>query len=182
LFKSVVSNFVESWKSPSGSNAPFIEKVYEVGLSWKARNRFDAYRTHLNAKKSATLEHSTFHSSQCICDLGTKQTSEFCDYPSCGICSSVKSSFSHLAFGATHNDGAYGSGIYSYTNSSRADKHATSCISSPYRVMIMCSALTSKSYARRISSYTRSVVDGDTVVVGDADAIIPTHVIMYSNV
>jgi len=33
---------------------------------------------------------------------------------------------------------SHGNGLYSCTNPSRADRYATSCLSSPYRVMIAC--------------------------------------------
>jgi hypothetical protein len=100
----------------------------------------------------------SFHSSQCICDLGHKEP-VLCNYRSCGICSIVKSSFKSFAFGVTSNSGRcawncwlqwntnwwfrsrFGEGIYSYRNPAFADQYATSCTSSPYRVMIACDAL-----------------------------------------
>lgn len=50
----------------------------------------------------------TFHSSQCICDLGVRSSS-LCDVLSCGICKAVKSSFKVFAFGVPRNSGRYGS-------------------------------------------------------------------------
>ena len=98
----------------------------------------------------------SFHSSQCICDLGHKEPT-LCSYKSCGICLIVKSSFKSFAFGATSNIGRcvescwlkwncwwwsrFGDGIYSYRNPAYADQYATSCTSSPYRVMIACDEL-----------------------------------------
>lgn len=97
----------------------------------------------------------TFHASQCICDMGTKGT-VLCDWRSCGICNIVKSSFERVAFGAPGNKGRsvrylvtrfhrtqrllfrHGDGLYSSSDPSVADSYATSCLSSPYRVMIAC--------------------------------------------
>ncbi|KAF8449242.1 hypothetical protein L210DRAFT_3387990 [Boletus edulis BED1] len=79
----------------------------------------------------------TFHASQCICDMGTKGT-VLCDWHSCGICNIVKSAFERVAFGAPGNKGRHGDGLYSSTDPSVADRFATSCLSSPYRVMVAC--------------------------------------------
>ena len=97
----------------------------------------------------------SFHSSLCLCDLGTKGA-VLCSSKSCGICQIVKSRFKSFAFGALSNTGrwvvdcilgrieltrpiiSFGDGIYSYRNPALADVFATSCTSSPYRVMIVC--------------------------------------------
>ncbi|KAI5120712.1 hypothetical protein M0805_007673 [Coniferiporia weirii] len=171
-FKSVVSTFVDSWTTTK--KAPRVMKVLEVNLSRKGRNGFEAYRKYLQ-KQSQPFEIPTFHSSQCVCDLGTKSSHQLCEYPSCGLCSAVRSNFTKFAFGAPYNSGSQGDGVYSYTSSSRADKHATSCTTSPYRATILCSVLVENSHT------TKSVVNGDTVVVADADAIIPTHILLYSS-
>ena len=46
----------------------------------------------------------TFFSQQCICDLGTKFP-VLCDFKSCGICMSIKSSFRSFAFGSKQIEG-----------------------------------------------------------------------------
>ena len=53
----------------------------------------------------------------------------------------------------------YGTGVYSYTNSARADAHATSCTTSPYRIILMCSTLVrkKKSGSPQASTFTKSV-------------------------
>jgi hypothetical protein len=108
-----------------------------------------------------TQEIRTFHGAQCICDFGVKSTAP-CKIPSCGICNIVRSSFNAFAFGASYNTGRhvflvfsfflrltraffsfvscprYGKGVYSYENPVLADKFATSCASSPYRIVIAC--------------------------------------------
>ena len=63
-----------------------------------------------NLRKSLgykALEVTTFHSSQCICDLGAKSHASLCNIVSCGICSAVKSSFTEFAFGVKKNEGRY---------------------------------------------------------------------------
>ena len=79
----------------------------------------------------------TFHSTQCICDLGTNSL-KFCTWDSCGICAIIKSAFNTFEFGAKSNSGRFGSGVYSYLESSLADRHAVSTTTSPYRVMLAC--------------------------------------------
>ncbi|KAF8552233.1 hypothetical protein OG21DRAFT_1511746 [Imleria badia] len=88
--------------------------------------------------------------------MGTKGT-VLCDWRSCGICNIVKSGFECVAFGAPGNKGRsvqspsptfhrsslsmlfrHGDGLYSSTDPSVADRFATSCLSSPYRVMVAC--------------------------------------------
>jgi hypothetical protein len=163
----------------------------------------------------------TFHSTQCICDLGTS-SSRFCSYPSCGICAIIKSAFATFEFGAKSNSGRlvktdtqssqrvaltqmyarFGSGVYSYLESSLADRHAVSTTSSPYRVMLACEVnllphraqppkspgiLQSVSYHTRfltLGSHTNSLglqyVDGQSVFVSGAEAIVPKYLILYS--
>ncbi|TDL25747.1 hypothetical protein BD410DRAFT_887692 [Rickenella mellea] len=157
-FKSVVSNVVDSWKpdEPDACDAPTVHRVFEVVLPRKAQAKFNSLRK----RTPSMLDISTFHSSQCVCDLGTKSPLSLCDFPSCGICCAVNSGFASFAFGNPHNTGSLGDGIYSYTNSFRADKHATSCTSSPYRVMILCNAIVSKrGVGPFISQSVRSVSD-----------------------
>lgn len=101
-----------------------------------------------------SVELRTFYSSQCICNLGHSDC-QLCSKQSCGICNAVKSSFKTFAFGASHDTGKYakpqcswfavdvgwyslGEGIYSNLNPAKADQLATSCTSSPYRVMVLC--------------------------------------------
>lgn len=99
----------------------------------------------------------TFHSTQCICDIGTNNV-KFCAWPSCGICAIIRSGFTAFEFGMKSNTGRsvepnrvllprtaliqpadrFGSGVYSYLDPSLADRHAVSTTSSPYRVMLLC--------------------------------------------
>lgn len=98
----------------------------------------------------------TFHSTQCICDIGTINV-RFCTWPSCGICAILKSAFTAFEFGVKSNSGRsadslvsrrdplltrvfirFGDGVYSYLESSQADRHAVSTMSSPFRVMLGC--------------------------------------------
>jgi hypothetical protein len=46
----------------------------------------------------------TYHSAQCICDLGMND-SRLCTWTSCGICSILKSGFESFEFGARSNSG-----------------------------------------------------------------------------
>ena len=95
-----------------------------------------SFRMNLEALGNAN-QIRTFYGTQCICDLGVADCS-LCNWKSCGICSTVKSSFTAFEFGATSNSGRYGKGIYSYFDPSMADKFATSSASSPYRAMLAC--------------------------------------------
>lgn len=59
-------------------------------------------------KRSRPSEMTTFHSSQCICDLGTRPNQQPCEYPSCGICCVIRSNFTKFIFGETRNVGRFG--------------------------------------------------------------------------
>ncbi|TFK69963.1 hypothetical protein BDN72DRAFT_888149 [Pluteus cervinus] len=162
-YKNLRAQFLSEWESPRAS--PGIEKVYEVIPPRDARARYDAYRgSPINPQ-----EIRTFHSAQCICDLGFKN-SALCSFKSCGICSIVKSAFRTFAFGASSNSGRFGEGVYSYRNPALADRFATSCTSSPYRVMIACDALV----------HPGQISEEQSVFVPVADAILPAYVIMYT--
>ena len=94
------------------------------------------FRTDLEALCKAG-QVRTFHGAQCICDLGVGDTS-LCKWNSCGICSIIKSSFTRFEFGMSSHSGRHGNGIYSYFDPSKADKFATSSVSSPYRAILLC--------------------------------------------
>ncbi|CAA7269534.1 unnamed protein product [Cyclocybe aegerita] len=163
LFKNLRAQFLSEWDSPRES--PSFEKVYEIVLPREARARHEQYRTaHPNFE-----EVRSFHSSQCICDLGTKDAS-LCNFKSCGICSIVKSCFKSFAFGANYNNGRFGDGIYSYRNPALADRFATSCTTSPYRVMIACDAAVEPG---------QESVEEESLFVSTVDAILPVYIFMY---
>ncbi|KAF5341904.1 hypothetical protein D9611_001976 [Ephemerocybe angulata] len=184
-FKNLRTQFLSEWE---GGDTPTFEKVYEVLAPRDARNRHDQYC----AKNPSFLEVRSFHSSQCICDLGTKEAT-LCTFKSCGICSIVKSSFKSLAFGATSNQGRFGDGIYSYRNPALADQFATSCTSSPYRVMIACDvslepgqcdmdevrAIDSGQGDEAGTEEHDQIGEEESLFVPSPDAILPVYVIMY---
>ncbi|THU94584.1 hypothetical protein K435DRAFT_668206 [Dendrothele bispora CBS 962.96] len=161
-FKQVRSQFISEWDS---HQKPSVEKVYEVILPRDVQNCHASHRKRLQSAK----ELRTFHAAQCICNLGVSQA-VLCDFKSCGICTVVKSSFKTFAFGEPTNNGRFGEGIYSYRNPQLADKFATSCTSSPYRVMIACDIVVENMV---------EVPEDESLFVATADAIIPAYVIMY---
>ncbi|KAF8972247.1 hypothetical protein BDZ97DRAFT_1018426 [Flammula alnicola] len=168
LFKNLRTQFMSEWDSPK--TAPSFEKVYEIILPRDARARHDQYR----AANPKFEEVRSFHSSQCICDLGSKEPT-LCNFKSCGICAIVKSSFKSFAFGVSYNNGRFGDGIYSYRNPALADRFATSCTSSPYRVVIACDVVVEPS---QIGADESS--EEESLFVPFADAILPVYVIMYT--
>ncbi|KAJ6544999.1 hypothetical protein DFH09DRAFT_1509327 [Mycena vulgaris] len=164
-FKTVRAQFLSEWDCPNTA-PPKVEKVYQISVPRDIRARHNVYR----ANQRATEEIRVFHSSQCICDLGTK-TATLCNFKSCGICCIVRSSFHEFGFGETFNNGRFGEGIYSYRNPSLADVHATSATSTPYRVMIACDVSVESDF---------KVPDEESVFVPTADAIVPAYIIMYT--
>ncbi|PPQ63935.1 hypothetical protein CVT24_009110 [Panaeolus cyanescens] len=167
-FKNLRAQFLSEWESSKGT--PGFEKVFEVILPSDIRQRHEKYRS----SHPTFQEVRSFHSSQCICDLGTKEAS-LCNFKSCGICTIVKSSFRQFAFGANFNSGRFGDGIYSYRNPALADRHATSCTTSPYRVMIACDVL--------VESGQTDLDEGseeESLFVPVSDAILPAYIIMYT--
>ncbi|KAF8150096.1 hypothetical protein B0H34DRAFT_667316 [Crassisporium funariophilum] len=167
-YKNLRAQFLSEWESPR--NSPSFEKVYEVILPRDIRTQHDRYRS-----SNPTLEEvRSFHGSQCICDLGYKD-SALCNFKSCGICTIVKSAFRSFAFGLSLNSGRFGEGIYSYRNPALADRFATSCTSSPYRVMIACDVSVEPA-----QSTTEEVCQEESLFVPCADAILPVYVFMYT--
>ncbi|KLO15230.1 hypothetical protein SCHPADRAFT_849726 [Schizopora paradoxa] len=174
-FNEVARVFSRQWKSESrGQRAPTVEKVLRVENSRKTLISFDYFR------KDRVVDYTTFHSSQCICDLGKDAPYKFCQYPSCGICMATKSSFTKFAFDVVQNSGSLGDGVYSYLHSSSAHRHSTACTSSPFRVMIMCKVVVEKAKSGQPVMGTNSAVMSDTIVVRDSARIIPTNIILYS--
>lgn len=92
------AQFLSEWDAPGPS--PVFEKVYEVALPRDIRAKHEQYR----ASNPGFQQVRSFHASQCICDLGTKEAA-LCSFKSCGICSIVKSSFKTFTFGISHNNG-----------------------------------------------------------------------------
>ncbi|KAF5367730.1 hypothetical protein D9758_009883 [Tetrapyrgos nigripes] len=162
-FKQVRTQFISEWDSQV---KPSVEKVYEVILPRDAQNRHATYSQTLRPAK----ELRTFHASQCVCNLGVQQP-VLCDFKSCGTCCILKSAFRTFAFGETANLGRFGAGIYTYRNPELADHFATSCTSSPYRVMIACDVV--------VDNAVEIPMD-KSLFVPTADAINPLYVIMYS--
>lgn len=150
-----------------------IEKLFEISYSPVIVAEKESYAQKLKSSGGVRLLR-TFHASQCMCDMGTKGTA-LCTWSSCGICNIIKSAFKGVAFGAPHNKGRHGNGLYSCTNPSRADRYATSCLSSPYRVMIACDVV-----LPQLPNKNNSILMDDLVVVRDSAAINPRYVVMYT--
>ncbi|KAF8630183.1 hypothetical protein AX15_003062 [Amanita polypyramis BW_CC] len=167
-FKNVRAQFRSEWEFIT--TLPSVEKVYEIVNSRDILANHDHYR---NTNPTKILIR-TFHAAQCVCDMGTKEQ-VLCNFRSCGICCIVKSSFKEFAFGEPHNVGRFGKGIYTYRDPSLADRHATSCTSSPYRVMIACDTLVDQSQCLR-SDETN---DRESIFIDYVDAILPVYLIMY---
>lgn len=66
-----------------------------------------------------------------------------------------------------------GSGIYTTSDSSSADMEVTSCLASPYRVMVVCDVIVPA------QNDSNGIVDGSDIFVTDPDAILPVYVILY---
>ncbi|KDQ52775.1 hypothetical protein JAAARDRAFT_40055 [Jaapia argillacea MUCL 33604] len=167
-FRSIANNWARQWND--ARTRPNIERVFEVTMPRDRQAKRKAYLKKLD-QAGGYFEQQTFHSSQCICDLGVKNPL-LCDWKSCGICNIVKSSFQSFAFGVPQNSGRYGAGIYSYQNPALADRFATSSTSSPYRAIIACDVAMT-------NGKSDSVNDGERVFVTNPDAIIPSYIILY---
>ncbi|KAG1772974.1 hypothetical protein EV702DRAFT_1132100 [Suillus placidus] len=167
--------FVREWNSKwlSQEGSALVEKLYEISYPTGISDAQDKYLQGSQATGQAHILR-TFHASQCICDMGTKGPT-LCKWNSCGICNIVGSAFRGLAFGVPYNIGRQGKGLYSSRNPASADRLATSCLSSPYRVMIACDVVLPQNLDK-----TTSVVAGDRVVVRVSEAIIPRFLVMYT--
>ncbi|KAF8835953.1 hypothetical protein BDN67DRAFT_984274 [Paxillus ammoniavirescens] len=165
--------FEREWKNRwESGEAATIEGLFEISYPSDVAANKDAFRESLEFAGGVRLLR-TFHASQCICDMGTRGA-VLCSWRSCGICNIVKSAFKGVAFGASHNKGRHGNGLYSFLDPSAADRFATSCLSSPYRVMIASDVVVPKN-----PSKNNSVLMEDQVVVRDSGAITPRFIVMY---
>ncbi|KAL1724552.1 hypothetical protein EV715DRAFT_245113 [Schizophyllum commune] len=163
-FSNLEAHFVSEWSGPG--IVPSVEKVYRVVLPADTMRGYHDYQS----SRPNETRIRTFFSQQCICDLGTKFP-VLCDFKSCGICMSIKSSFRTFAFGSKQIEGMPERGVYTYGNPSMADKDATSCTTSPYRVMIACDA---------VADLALKKGSVDAIHFPHPEAIVPAYVIMYS--
>ncbi|KAK0469537.1 uncharacterized protein EV420DRAFT_1633960 [Desarmillaria tabescens] len=162
--REVSKHFIRYW-DPSGAKSPTLRKIYKVRSTAEENESYKDFKKRVNKPK----EVRTFHSAQCICDLGEKSP-EVCQYKSCGICSIIKSSFNAFEFGEPVNNGRFGEGIYSHKFAVYADRFATSCTSSQYRVTILSDAIVDSS---------TEIPEDESLFVPTPDAIIPRYVLMY---
>lgn len=166
--------FEREWNDRwSDGNSATIEQLFEISYPPAIADEKDSYCQHLKSTGGMRL-FRTFHASQCICNMGTNGPT-LCTWGSCGICNIVKSAFREIAFGAPFNKGRHGNGLYSCTNPFGADRFATSCLSSPYRVMIACDVV-----LPQVPSKNNSVLTDDLIVVRDPAAITPRYVVIYT--
>lgn len=167
--------FVREWNSKwlSQEGSALVEKLYEISYPKSISDAQDKYLQGSQATGQAHILR-TFHAAQCICDMGTKGPM-LCKWNSCGICNVVGSAFKSVAFGVPYNIGRQGKGLYSSRNPASADRLATSCLSSPYRVIIACDVILPQHLDK-----STSIVAGDRVVVRVSDAIIPRFIVMYT--
>ncbi|KAG1752325.1 uncharacterized protein EDB91DRAFT_511232 [Suillus paluster] len=167
--------FVREWNSKwlSQEGSALVEKLYEISYPARISDAQDKYLQDIKAAGQPRVLR-TFHASQCICDMGTKGPM-LCKWNSCGICNVVGSAFKGVAFGVPYNIGRQGKGLYSSRNPASADRLATSCLSSPYRVMIACDVVLPQPLDK-----STSVVAGDRVVVRVSEAIVPRFIVMYT--
>ncbi|PBL03357.1 hypothetical protein ARMGADRAFT_910664 [Armillaria gallica] len=161
-FKELINKHFAKYWDPLTAQSPTLRKIYKVRSTAEENDSYMDFRKRVDKPK----EVRTFHSAQCICDLGEKSP-EVCQYKSCGICSIIKSSFTAFEFGDPFNNGRFGGGVYSYKFAANADRFATSCTSSRYRVTILCDVVVDSS------------TEDESLFVPTSDAIIPRYVLMY---
>ncbi|KAH7929046.1 hypothetical protein BV22DRAFT_1003552 [Leucogyrophana mollusca] len=147
IWREFVREWRNEWRTTQGSAT--VEKLYEITYPSNVIAEKDAHRQKLESAGRIQLLR-TFHASQCICDMGTKSP-KMCSWNSCGICNVVGSAFKGVAFGVPHNKGRHGDGLYTSQNPARADFYATSCLSSPFRVMVACDVVLPKNLSKSSS-------------------------------
>jgi len=174
---SLIAHFHHQWK---GSGPVNVGKIFEIRPPRNMAKAREAYNSKL-ATLGPPRQIETFHSTQCICDLGTNNV-RFCTWNSCGICAIIKSGFTAFEFGMKSNTGRLGPGVYSYLDPSLADKYAVSTTSSPYRVMLACEVnlLPSRVQPPKFSGIVQSHEEGSSVYLSGAEAIVPKYLILYS--
>ncbi|TRM64454.1 hypothetical protein BD626DRAFT_252831 [Schizophyllum amplum] len=163
-FVNLDAHFGSEWGG--AGSIPLVQKVYRVVLPADAMRGYHDYQS----SRPHEQRIRTFFAQQCICDLGTKSP-VLCDFKSCGICMSIKSCFRTFAFGSKYLEGRHEKGIFTYRNPAMADKDATSCTSSPYRVMIACDA---------VADWSLEKGSVDAIHLPYPEAMVPAYVIMYA--
>jgi len=174
-FQSVKKMVDREWKPVNSSVS--VEKIFRV-VNFRHTQRFELNRQKL-ASSGPVEKIRAFYSSQCTCNIGYLDT-QLCNTLSCGICTVLKSSFKSFAFNISHDTGRHGHGIYSNLNSAQADQFATSCTSSPYRVMVLCDVTMERKTRLFSMRRVESKTDGESVFVTNPDSIIARHVILYT--
>ncbi|KAF9056774.1 hypothetical protein BDP27DRAFT_1242332, partial [Rhodocollybia butyracea] len=169
-FQSARKQFIAEW-TVRNEGLPTVHKVYQVLAP--ERNLAPTLRIdHRRCRKSLTVprEIRTYYASLVVCDLGTRGPF-LCERKACGICSVLRSSFKSFAFEKEHDQGRFGPGIYTFINPKLADNCATSCTTSPYRVIVACDTLVESAH---------EVTNEDSVFVSISDAINAAYIIIYS--
>lgn len=83
---------------------PHSSFVSVRGFAYSTSQRLKKrYRKQLEENGANTVL-PTFHSAQCICDLGIND-SQLCTWKSCGICNILKTGFEGFEFGLRNNSG-----------------------------------------------------------------------------
>jgi hypothetical protein len=102
------SRLERSTRFASHATSPKLAKLIGAALTPAERRDTIQLTSRNSSSKLATLggprQIQTFHSTQCICDLGSNSL-KFCTWQSCGICAIIRSAFTAFEFGAKSNSG-----------------------------------------------------------------------------
>lgn len=142
-FLEVESRLQAAWAKKGRAPPLQVCRIIKVQPATEAEQARIAYARSLNEDPRGKPEtYLTFYSNQCICDLGAdNQPLSLCKFKSCGICKPLSSCFENLVFDKQAHEGRFGPGLYVNLDPKRADPHAISTTSSPYRVVIMSTAV-----------------------------------------
>ncbi|KAH8832447.1 hypothetical protein DL96DRAFT_1704512 [Flagelloscypha sp. PMI_526] len=168
IFNQVQNQFLNDWRKADGN--PEIGKLYAIRNPYRQR---EAQKTYLNAQQNVEEAH-TYYGTQMICDLANPV---LCEIASCGVCQIARSSFGSLAFGENYDTGRLGLGLYTCRSSGLADNFATSCTSSPFRVVIACNTIVNTVTHQPEQNATEEQLSSFVPI---SDAILPVYIIMYS--
>ncbi|PPQ92586.1 hypothetical protein CVT25_007278 [Psilocybe cyanescens] len=170
-FRNLRAQFLSEWESPGVS--PSFEKAYEIILPRDIRLRHEQYRRQIPrlTRFEASIVPSAFAT------WGRKSQPYVTLSPVVFAASSNRALNRSLLGPTIIVEVAIrlGEGIYSYRNPALADRFATSCTSSPYRVVIACDIAVEPTDVD-----VDETTDEESLFVPTVDGILPMHIIIYA--
>jgi len=199
-FESVANQFKASWKH-TGKTLPTVKKVYKVLVTQASMDKYEAYRTSVEAQgqfvainKTAGNENRRWHGTRRECLVGDAGQTSLCATTSCSLCNILRTSYDLSLFGKKTGWGRFGSGIYTSATSSKSDDYITTRASSQWKAMLLNKVVVGNGYKltqdnssltappqgyHSVLGETGGSLNHDELIVYTNDAIRASFLVMY---